>query len=168
MSRTRLLGFAAALVPLIVGSAASAASAASAGPRGATARPRAKADRGTVAVATTPLTSGTTQYVAGFDSDAILGHGAITYVITAVPTSAKGTFSLVARRVILYDGTGELIGTATATLTATAGGHATVTAGKLTLSTGRGSLAGHSLKASFSGTGQLGGGYSFTYDGSYR
>jgi hypothetical protein len=159
MSPTRSLGIASALVAVLATSGVAL---------GATARPRAKADRGTAAVATTPRTSGATQYVAGFDSDAILGHGAITYVITAIPTSAKGRFSLVARNVILYTGTGELSGTATATLNATAGGIATITAGRLTLTTGRGSLAGHNLTASFSGNGRLGGGYTFTYHGTYR
>jgi hypothetical protein len=159
MLRTTLLGVATALVALIAAN----------GPTpDAIARPRAKADRGTAAVATTPRTAGATQYVAGFDSDAILGDGAITYVITAIPTSAKGTFSLVARHVIFYNGTGELSGTATATLTATAGGQATVTAGKLTLTRGGGSLAGHKLTANFSGTGRLGGGYTFAYHGTYR
>jgi hypothetical protein len=89
-------------------------------------------------------------------------------VITAIPTSAKGTFTLIAHHVDLFTGTGELSGTATATLTASASGGATVTAGKLTLRTGRGSLAGHTLSASFSGTGRLGGGYMFTYHGTYR
>jgi hypothetical protein len=159
MSRTTLLSVATSLVALV---------AASGFTPGATARPRVKPDRGTAAVATTPLTSGATQYVAGFDSDAILGHTAITYVITAIPTSAHGRFSLVAYNVILYTGRGELKGTATASLTATAGGQATVTAGKLTLTKGTGSLAGHSLRASFSGTGRLGGGYTFTYHGTYR
>jgi hypothetical protein len=158
MSPTRLLGLATALVALISANPVAAA---------ASARPRARADRGTAAVATTPRTSGATQYVAGFDSDAVLGQGAITYVITAIPTSAKGTFSLVAHHVVLYTGTGELTGTATATLTAGAGGHASITAGRLTLRTGSGSLAGHSLTARFSGTGQLGGGYTFTYHGTY-
>ena len=159
MFRTRLPGLATALVALIatVGVAP-----------GATARPRLRPDHGTAAVATTPRTSGATQYVAGFDFDAILGPTAITYVIKAIPTSAKDTFSLVADRVILYTGTGELSGTATARLTARAGGQASVTAGKLTLTTGRGSLAGHSLRASFSGTGRLGAGYTFTYHGTYR
>jgi hypothetical protein len=159
MLRKRYLGFAAPLVAVIAATGVT--------PH-ATARPRANADRGTAAVATTPLTAGATQYVAGFDSDAILGHGAITYVITTIPTSAKGTFSLVAHHVIFYTGTGKLSGTATATLTATTGGDAAITGGKLTLTTGRGSLAGHSLVASFSGTGRLGGAYTFTYRGTYR
>jgi hypothetical protein len=103
MSPTRLLGLATALVALLAATPVTA---------GATARPRARPDRGTAAVATTPRTSGATQYIAGFDSDAILGQGAIT--------------------------------------------------------TGRGSLAGHSLTARFSGTGRLGGGYTFTYHGTYR
>ena len=126
MSRTTLSGMATAFVALIAASGAVA---------GAKARPRSKADHGTAAVATTPQTSGTTQYVAGFDSDAILGHAAVTYVIKAIPTSAKGTFSLVAHKVDLYTGTGELTGTATAMLTASAGGLATVTSGLLSLNT---------------------------------
>ena len=158
MSRTKLAGLATAFVVLIAAS----------GTPGAVARPRPKADSGTAAVATTPRTSGAKQYVAGFDSDAVLGHVAITYVITTIPTSAQGTFTLVAHHVDLYTGTGDLSGTATATLTASATGDATVTAGKLTLNTGRGSLAGHILIASFSGTGRLGGGYAFTYHGTYR
>jgi hypothetical protein len=159
MSRKTLLGIATALVSLI---------AASGETLGATTRARNRPDRGSADVATTPRTSGAIQYVAGFDSDAILGHGAITYVIRAIPTSSNGAFSLVARNVIFYNGTGELIGTATAKLTAGAGGHATVTAGKLTLTRGRGSLAGHSLTARFSGSGLLGGGYTFMYHGTYR
>lgn len=159
MPRTRLMGLATVLVALTTAIAVAP---------GAAARPRAKPDHGTAAVATTPRISGATQYIAGFDSDAILGDGPITYLITAVPTSAKGTFSLVAHHVIFYNGTGELSGTATATLTATPGGHATVTAGKLALTKGRGSLVGHKLTARFSGTGLLGGGYTFTYHGTYR
>lgn len=159
MLRTTLSGLATAFVALIAASGAVS---------GAEARPRSKADHGTAAVATTPQTSGATQYVAGFDSDAILGHAAVTYVIRAIPTSAKGTFSLVAHKVDLYTGTGELTGTATATLTASAGGQAIITGGRLSLNTGRGSLAGHKLRATFSGTGRLGGGYTFTYHGTYR
>jgi hypothetical protein len=159
MSRTRSLGIASALAVLIAAIGVAP---------GATARARATVDSGTAAVATTPRTSGATQYVAGFDADAVLGQGAITYVITAIPTSAKGTFSLVARKVIFYTGTGELRGTATATLTAGAGGVATITAGKLILNLGRGSLAGHKLTARFSGIGHLGAGYTFTYHGTYE
>lgn len=159
MFRSRLPGLATAVVALIATLGVAP---------GAAARPRFTSDHGAAAVATTPRTSGATQFVAGFDFDAILGPTAITYVIKAIPTSAKGAFSLVADRVILYTGTGELSGTATAKLTATAGGQASVTAGKLTLTTGRGSLAGHSLRASFSGTGRLGAGYTFTYHGTYR
>jgi hypothetical protein len=161
MSRTGLLRLATAAV------AASAAIGVSADADAAV-HQRARADHGTAAVATTPLTSGLNQYVAGFDSDAVLGHGAITYLIKAVPTSAQGTFSLVAHSVVLYTRAGELSGTATATLTATAGGHASVTGGKLRLNAGTGSLAGHSLTARFFGAGQLGGGYAFTYHGTYR
>ena len=40
--------------------------------------------------------------------------------------------------------------------------------GKLTLYTGRGTLANHKLTTSFSGAGTLGGGYTFTYHGTYR
>ena len=127
-----------------------------------------KTDSGTTWVATTPETLGTTQYVAGFDSDKRLGHAAITYVIKAVPNSATGTVSLVAHDVRLYTGTGELSGGATATLIATGNGHATITNGKLTLDTGKGSLANHELTATFSGAGTLGGGYTFTYRGTYR
>ena len=68
----------------------------------------------------------------------------------------------------LYTGTGELSGGATATLIATGNGHATVTDGKLTLDTGKGSLANHKLTATFSGSGTLGGGHTFIYRGTYR
>lgn len=160
MSRTRAAALVAGLTVSLVAGGVTV---------GADARTtKGKPDSGTTWVATTPETLGATQYVAGFDSDKRLGHAAITYLITAVPNSTNGTVSLVAHDVDLYTGTGELRGSATATLIPTGDGHATVTNGKLTLDTGKGSLANHKLTASFSGTGTLGGGYTFTYDGTYR
>jgi hypothetical protein len=159
MSRTRVACVVAGLIASLAASGLTAET---------DARTRGSSDSGTTWVATTPKTSGTTQYVAGFDSDKRLGHAAITYVITTVPTSTQGTVSLVARDVHLYTGTGGLSGRATATLTATGNGHATVTDGKLTLDKGTGSLSGHKLTASFTGAGTLGGGYTFTYDGTFR
>jgi hypothetical protein len=98
----------------------------------------------------------------------VLGDTAITYVITTVPTTTTGVVSLSARRVRLYAGTGELSGTATATLTAGPGGSATITNGELDLTTGTGTLRGHRLIATFTGTGHLDGGYTFTYHGTFR
>jgi hypothetical protein len=160
MSRTKVAAMAAGLtVSLAAGGVAV----------GADARmTKGNPDSGTTWVATTPETLGATQYVAGFDSDRRLGHAAITYVITAVPSSAQDTVSLVAHDVDLYTGTGKLHGSATATLVPTGGGHATVTDGKLTLDRGSGSLTNHKLTASFSGAGTLSGGYTFTYHGTYR
>jgi hypothetical protein len=147
MSRTRVAAVAAGLIASLAAGGVAV---------DAQARTKGSDDSGTTWVATTPETAGATQYVAGFDSDKRLGRAAITYVITTVPTSAQGTVSLVARDVRLYTGTGELSGHATATLTATGDGHATVTGGKLTLDNGTGSLASHKLTASFTGGGRLG------------
>ena len=125
-------------------------------------------DSGTAYVATTPKTAGTTQYIAGFDTDGVLGDTAITYVITTVPTSTTGVVSLSARQVRLYTGRGELSGTATATLTAGADGSAMITGGELDLTVGTGTLRGHRLIATFTGTGHLDGGYTFNYQGTFR
>ncbi len=138
-------------------------------PSAAGAARSAQADSGTVHVATTTETAGATQYIAGFNADRLLGRAAITYLITTIPTSTEGTVTLQAREVHLYTGTGELSGSASATLTAGARGSATISGGKLNLTAGAGILRHRQLTATFTGTGSLASHtYTFHYAGILR
>jgi hypothetical protein len=124
-------------------------------------------DSGTAYVANTPK-KGNYVYAAGYNQDKILGNGSILYVIKATP-STPGTISVKTKSVALYTGTGSLSGTATATLTQAANGSSTISAGKLTLNKGAGSLKGHSLVATFTGTGSITSlAFVFKYKGTYK
>jgi hypothetical protein len=126
-----------------------------------------KADSGTAYLAVTPK-PGSLQYAAGFDSDKVLGQVAVTYAIK-VTNATSGTFHLTVNSVQFWTSTGELSGTATATLTLAAGGAATITNGKLNLTKGSGAQKGHSMAATFTGTGDANKGqYTFTYKGKYK
>jgi hypothetical protein len=78
--------------------------------------------------------------------------------------------------VTIYTRNGSLSGTGSGVLTVTNSpnpGDATVTNGKLLLNHGTGRMAGHSLRATFSGTGNIGSAtvpdsYTFRYKGVYR
>jgi hypothetical protein len=127
-----------------------------------------KSDSGTAWVAETQK-PGNLLYTAGYDQDKVLGAGAILYEIKATPTK-NGTIKVAAKTVTLYTATGSLTGTATATLTAnTKTGKESVTGGKLNLGKGAGSLKGHSLTATFTGTGSLKTlTFTFHYTGTYK
>jgi hypothetical protein len=127
-----------------------------------------KADSGTSQVAITH-SSGGYQYSAGNNTDKLLGTGAVTYQVKLTPTT-PGTYKLTAKRVVVYTGTGSLVGTGSATLNViSASGNATVTNGKLSLTKGFGSQKGHSETATFTGTGTITGGvFTFQYKGTYR
>jgi hypothetical protein len=126
-----------------------------------------KADSGTSYVAITH-SSGGYNYTAGNNTDKILGVGAITYKLKLAPSTA-GVYKVTANPVVAYSSTGSLTGTGSATLTVGQGGTATITGGKLNLPKGAGSQKGHSLVATFSGTGKVAAGtYTFTYKGTYK
>jgi hypothetical protein len=134
---------------------------------GAGATSAGRADSGTAYVANTPK-PGTLVYAAGFNHDKILGDGAVLYAISATP-STPGVFHLSTKHVTLYTGTGSLTGSATATLTQTKSGKAVISNGKLKLTRGAGSQKGHSLIATFTGTGSVSKlVFVFHYKGTYR
>jgi hypothetical protein len=129
---------------------------------------------GIVYVASVPKPSSLV-YDAGFAYDKVLGQGVVTFVTKAV-ASSTGAITIKSNPVTIYTPNGSLSGTATAVLTITnkpTPGDATVTDGKLLLNRGTGRLARHSLRCTFSGTGNIGGpnvpdSYTFRYRGVYR
>ena len=123
---------------------------------------RSRTDRGTIYAATTHSVGGYV-YTSGQGTDKLFGPVAITYKIKARPSAATGTFQLTVKPVVEYTNTGSLSGTATATLIVAADGTSTVTNGKISLKHGTGSLAGHKLTGTFTGTGNSSGQYVFSY-----
>ena len=112
-------------------------------------------------------------YDAGFNYDKVLGPGAVTFVIKALPGTAQGTIAVKARVVSLWTPKGSLSGTGSGTLTITNKpklGDANLSGGKLLLNHGTGSLAGHSVRGTFTGTGNIEppNQYVFHYKGVYR
>jgi hypothetical protein len=130
---------------------------------------------GTAYVAQAPKPSSSLVYDAGFIHDKVLGSGAVTFVTKAM-ASSSGAITIKSKPVTIYTPSGSLSGTASGVLTVTnkpSPGDATVTDGKLLLNHGTGRLSGHSLRATFSGTGNIGGSnvpdfYTFRYKGVYR
>ncbi len=136
------------------------------GAGGAGATSSGRADSGTAWVANTPK-PGALVYAAGFNHDKILGDGAVEYAITAT-SSSPGVYHLSTKHVTLFTPTGSLSGSATATLTQLANGSASVSEGKLMLTKGAGSQKGHSLTATFTGTGSIQKlAFTFRYKGTY-
>jgi hypothetical protein len=135
---------------------------------------RGKPTSGTVYVGEAPK-PGSLVYDAGFFYDKVLGPGAVTFVTKAL-VSSRGAITIRSQPVRLYTPSGSLSGTGSGLLTITNKPHpgdATVTNGKLLLNHGTGRLAGHSLRATFSGRGNIGGtrvpdSYTFRYKGVYR
>jgi hypothetical protein len=131
------------------------------------AKSKGRADSGTAYVANTPKPGGLI-FAAGFDQDKILGSTAILYQIKAEPNT-PGTVKVVAKHVTLYTGKGSLTGTASATLTTPKTGPSIVSGGKLNLTKGFGDQKGHSLNATFTGSGSLTGvTFTFKYKGTYK
>jgi hypothetical protein len=129
---------------------------------------------GTAYVAQAPKPSSLV-YDAGFIYDKVLGRGVVTFVTKAL-ASPTGVITIKSKPVTIYTPNGSLSGTGSGVLTITNKpnpGDATVTDGKLLLNHGTGRLAGHSLRATFSGTGNIGGTnapdyYTFRYKGVYH
>jgi hypothetical protein len=112
-------------------------------------------------------------YDSGFNYDKVLGPGAVTFVIKALPGGTTGTIAVKAEVVTLWTPRGSLSGTGSAILTITntpKPGDATLSNGKLLLNHGTGGFAGHSLTATFTGTGSINlpNQYVFRYKGVYR
>lgn len=130
---------------------------------------------GVAYVAQPPKPSSSLTYDAGFVDDKLFGQGAVTFV-TKPLVSSSGAIEIKSKPVTMYFRNGTLSGTGSGLLTITNKpkiGDATVTDGKLLLNHGTGRMAGHSVRATFSGTGNIGGSnvpdfYTFHYKGVYR
>jgi hypothetical protein len=159
---TRLTRAQAMIVAVLAGVAVIAIAAATVG-----ATSKGRKDSGVVYFAVTHTANGK-QYAAGNSKDKLLGAGAVTYVIKAAPTST-GAVKITAKPVTLFSANGTLTGTATATLTVAASGSATVTGGRLKAAHGTGGQKGHSITATFHGTGSAKTmTYTIDYSGTYK
>jgi hypothetical protein len=161
--RRRTGAVAALAIIVAVASATAGAIAASGG--------SARKTSGTAYLGPTARTAPGLVYYAGFNSDKVLGQGAVTYTIK--PTSASsGTITATAKKVTLWTSNGTLTGTGTATLHITnqpKSGDDTVTGGKLKLTRGTGGQTGHSLVGTFTGAGNIvSGQYVFHYKATYK
>ena len=118
---------------------------------------------------------GSLVYNSGFIYDKVLGAGVVTFVTKPLATPS-GAIEIKSNPVTIYTPNGALRGTGSGLLTITnkpRPGDSSVTDGKLLLNHGTGALAGHSLRGTFSGTGNIGGAnvpdyYTFRYKGVYR
>lgn len=112
--------------------------------------------------------AGSVLYQAGSTSDNVLGAGALLFA-TGTSVTKPGVVHIASTGVTLYTATGSLSGSASADINVTSGTQATVTNGTLNLTSGKGSQKGHSLTATFTGTGNpttLQ--YVFNYKGTYK
>ncbi len=126
-----------------------------------------RADTGTSYVAIT-RTAGGFDFIAGTNSDTLFGAGAVTFKLETSAASTPGTFSLTAKRVVLFTNTGTLTGTGSSTVIASANGSTTITNGKLNLTKGTGRQTGHTFVGTFTGSGTAAGRYVFHYKGTYK
>jgi hypothetical protein len=125
-----------------------------------------KADSGISYVAITHSAGGF-NYTAGNNTDKVLGVGAVTYKLK-IGVAKAGVSKVTAKPVVFYSPTGSLTGTGSGTLTVAADGTATITGGKVNLTSGTGSQKGHSMVATFTGKGSVKtGSYRFVYKGTY-
>ena len=126
-----------------------------------------KPDKGVIYFAETHNANGIT-YAAGNATDSLFGTEAVTYAIKTAPTQT-GTVQVIAKPVTTWTKTGTLSGTATATLTVGANGKATLTNGKVSETKGTGTLKGHRLTATFTGSGDTTTAtYQIAYKGIYK
>jgi hypothetical protein len=94
-----------------------------------------------------------TEYAAGNNSDSLLGNGTIAFAIQA-PLGEPTVIHFVANPVTLYTAAGTLTGTAQATVHISVSGHVALSNGHLSLTKGTGDQVGHSIAATFTGTGK--------------
>ena len=126
-------------------------------------------------IAEPPKPSSSLNYEAGFTYDKVLGQGAVTFETKALVKSS-GAIEIRSNPVTMYFRNGSLTGSGRGLLTITnkpKPGDAKVTNGFLLLNRGTGRFAGHSLRVTFTGTGNIGGAdvpdsYTFRYKGVYR
>ncbi len=131
------------------------------------AKPSSKSDRGVLYSAITH-TVGKNEYIAGNANDKLFGSGAAIYTATLGVGSKPGTLSVRAK-VIIFFKTGSLSGNVKATLITNPDHTVAFTNGKVNLTSGAGAQKGHSLVATFTGSGaSVAGPYVFHYKGSYR
>jgi hypothetical protein len=127
---------------------------------------------GTFYVAVTPQFKNGIEYVAGGGTDKLLGSIAETFTIKPLASTKPSTVIAKAIKVTLWTSTGTLTGTGSATLTITGmpkAGDATVSGGKVSLTSGTGAQKGHSFVGTFTGTGNaVSGDYTFNYKGTYK
>jgi hypothetical protein len=134
----------------------------------ATGKSKGKADTGTSYVGTTHAAGGFS-YLAGGNTDKLLGTGAVTFKVKTGTGSKPGTVTLTIKPVELFTATGALTGTGSATLTVVSTSSVTITNGKLDLTKGTGSQKGHSLVGTYTGTGDPATGqYVFHYKATYK
>lgn len=134
----------------------------------ASTKTKGKTDSGTAYAATTH-TAGGFSYLAGDNTDKVLGAGAVTFKVKTGTGSKPGTVSLNIKPVQVFTATGSLIGTGSSTLTVVSATSVTITNGKLDLTKGTGAQKGHTLVATFTGTGDPATGtYVFHYKGTYK
>jgi hypothetical protein len=127
---------------------------------------KARADSGVVYFGITHSANGN-QYAAGSTTDKLFGSGAITFVIQTTRTPSGG-FRMISKPVTLFFSNGTLTGTATATVTPAPGG-TSLTGGKLKAAHGTAAQKGHSVSATFQGTGNpVTGAYKIIYTGVYK
>jgi hypothetical protein len=123
-----------------------------AGVSGATAAaPKARKTTNT-AYASIVRQEGSRLIAAGYFVDKVLGKGAVIYRVQAAAGDQPATTIVTADPVTLYTAKGTLTGTGSATNTNNPDGTATISAGKLNLTKGTGSLKGHTLVGTFTGT----------------
>lgn len=133
---------------------------------GARSRAAGKADSGTLYLSTN-RSSGSIGYASGTNSDKLFGESALTSKYTLTHTTGA-TFKLSSSHTIMWTKTGSLEGTLSATVTL-AGTTETFKNGKLDLSNGTGSLKGHSLVGTFTGSGNSSANqFKFTYKATYK
>ncbi|MGI8572412.1 MAG: hypothetical protein ACR2L9_07285 [Solirubrobacteraceae bacterium] len=133
------------------------------------AKPGGKKDRGTIYAAITHQSANKKiDFIAGQGTDKLLGATAVTFSAKVTP-GTPGTIPITVNPVVIYYKTGTLSGTSTVDLTVNANNTVTITKGKLTAKKGTGTLKGHSLVATVTGTGAgVAGPYVFNYTGTYK
>ena len=127
-------------------------------------------DSGTAYVGQVPK-PGSLVYDAGVANDRVFGPVTVTFV--SKPVATNGAITVKSQSVIFWTRKGTLRGTGSALLKVTNSpkpGDGTLTHGQLALTRGTGALAGHSLHATFTATGNVNypNQYTFHYKGIYR
>jgi hypothetical protein len=133
----------AALAGLVLASASIAIGATAAG-----ATRVAKQDSGVIYI-TIVHQRGGLEYAAGYANDKLFGPIAVTYVVS-VGSGKPGTFLIKAKKATFYTSTGSISGTGSGIQTVTST-KIFVSDGKISLTHGAGSQAGHSFTGTFSG-----------------